>query len=65
MSRNISKIAEILRFEKKGDECEKKRKKKSIYNFGAIAHEVKIVNHSNGQLLHLSVLHGANHAGES
>ena len=38
----IIKIAEIWRFEKKGDECEKKKKKKKIYNFGAIAHEEKI-----------------------
>ena len=30
-------MAKIGRFEKKGDECEKK---KLIYNFGAIAHEV-------------------------
>ena len=41
------KTAYIGRFEKNGDESEKK--KKQIYNFGAIAHEVKISNKLNYQ----------------
>ena len=37
----MGKTAHKERFEKNGDESEKK---KSFYNFGAIAHEVKMID---------------------